>query len=195
MMRRTAFLTGLAAILGWVTVTNAALWLSVDGQIDPQPSIVLTPGNTAVLGIHGDGLTASPVVLYLLVQGPGTIHGHRIAYPGNLSDYFEAEEVPDRIPHAPGEPAIPIGELGDEFPGLQDISLIILADPFDPYPPLKGLLVDDIIFSCEGIGDVKLTLVSNGLMNTYDTRPIHQIPEPGTIVLFAMGVFFLCRRT
>jgi hypothetical protein len=157
----------------------------VDGQIDPQFDIVLSPGEEAVLGVHGDGQTPTPVFVFLLVQGPGTINGSRIIYTGTVTDYFEREEFNESLSsHIP------------DIPGLNDASWFDLGDIYLA-PPLEGLLVDGINFSCEGIGEVMLSLVNADLANfgdIYDTQTIHQIPEPTAFMLLGIGCYLIRKR-
>jgi hypothetical protein len=48
------------------------------------------------------------------------------------------------------------------------------------------LLVRDLVFHCEGPGDVTLAVVDeNGLV--LDTQVIHQTPEPATLALLGLG--------
>jgi hypothetical protein len=60
--------------------------------------------------------------------------------------------------------------------------------------PLDGKLVDEIIFHCTGGGDTVLTLVTADLQVVEDIQIIHNIPEPMTIALLALGGLLLRRR-
>lgn len=174
---------------------HAALAISVNGVIHPPlGEIVLQPGEIAVLGIHGDGLTAGPIEFYLFVEGPGSIDGHTMVYPGPLSAYEDLEDLADSLGMSP-ENALPVlrDETGNS--NLEDIGIISLVDMAIPPAPLDGVLVDDIIFHCNGVGDVNLTMWTCAYIPViYDTKVIHQIPDPMTLLLLGMGVFLMRRK-
>ena len=154
---------------------NAALMISVNGVIEPPlAEIVLQPDETAVIGIHGDGLTPPPIGAYLLVEGPGSIDGYTILYPGSLSAYVDWPQpywLMDNVQIVP--PDDPLDEFRDflGMPELMDFSFIVLANGALP-PPLEGLLIDDIIYRCDGLGDVTLTLIGDDFATLYDTQVI-----------------------
>jgi len=175
-----------SAVLGLIFLlsasTNAALMISVNGVIEPPlAEIELQPDETAVIGIHGDGKTEPPVDLYLFVEGPGSIDGHTMVYRGSLSSY-EDLSLSDVIIEI-----IPI-------PWPVDVSLIVFADAASPPAPLDGLLVDNIMFHCDGLGDVQLALIRDDFATVYDTQDIQQIPEPMTLLLLGLGSLILARK-
>ena len=174
---------------------HAGLSISVNGMIHPPlGEIVLHPGEIAVLGIHGDGLTTGPIEFYLFVEGPGSIDGYDMVYPGSLSGYEDLEDLADSLGMSP-ENALAVlrDETGNS--NLQDIGIIWLVDMAIPPAPLDGVLVGDIIFYCNGLGDVKLTMWTCAYIPViYDTQVIHQIPEPVTFVLLGMGTFLIRRK-
>jgi hypothetical protein len=175
-----------------VSSASAALFISVNGVIEPPfAEVTLEPSNTAVIGIHGDGLTPSPLTAYLLVEGPGWIDGHKMVYRGLLSDY---QEFPFTEP-CPG-PCPTIDYYRELFgmPELMDLSLITFADAAITPAPLDGLLLDDIILHCQSLGDVMLSLVGDDFAALYDTQAIRQIPEPVTLLLLGMGGLILARK-
>jgi hypothetical protein len=186
------------AVFGFIFLlaasANAGLMISVNGVIQPPlGEVVLQPGDTAVIGIHGDGLTPSPIAPYLLVEGPGSIDGYTILYPGGLSSYIDWP-----LPYWPLDNVqiVPPDDLLDEFrdflgmPELMDFSFIVLANGALP-PPLEGLLIDDIIYCCDGLGDVTLTLIGDDFATVYDTQIIQQVPEPMALLLLGLGGLFL----
>ncbi len=182
-------------ILCLVPSANAGLFISVNGVIEPPlAEVYLQPGETAILGILGDGLTPPPIALYLLVEGPGSIDGHTMVYPGSLSTYEDLEAIADSMGMSP-ENALPV--LGDEtgYSNLQDIGIISLVDMAIPPAPLEGVLVNDIIFHCNGLGDVKLTMWTCAYIPViFDTQVIGQIPEPMTLFLLGLGGVILARK-
>jgi hypothetical protein len=174
---------------------NAALMISVNGVIQPPlGEIVLQPGDTAVIGIHGDGLTPSPIAAYLLVEGPGSIDGYTMLYPSSLAIYDELEAVADALGMSLADFLAAFRDLTGRT-DLQDVSLITLAPDRVPMSPaLDGLLVDDIILHCDGLGDVTLTLVGDDVTIIYDTQAVQQIRQPMTLlllVLLGLGTLFI----
>jgi hypothetical protein len=187
-------LSVLLCVICVVPSAEAALLISVNGVIDvPFAEVKLQPDETAVIGIHGDGLTPPNIAAYLLVEGPGSIDGHTMVYPGSLSSYED-------FPGNGLGPPIPPEEILEQFrefsgrPNLTDLSCICLADAVIPPAPLDGLLVDDIIFHCDGLGDITLTLISDDFTIVYDTQDIQQIPEPATVFLLGVGGLIVARK-
>jgi len=169
---------------------RAALMISVDGVIDPPAADVeLQPGETAVIAIHGDGSMPSPWDCYLFVEGPGSIDGHTMLYPGSLSSYDDLEAIAESLEMSVEDTLAAFRDF-IHMPELQDLSFINLADEPVPPAPLDALLVDDIIFRCSGVGDVTLTLFSCAFVPVYSTQTIHQVPEPMTLLLLGLGGLF-----
>jgi len=175
----------LALILGIGLSANAALKISVDGVVDePDTSITL------MLDIWGDGLTPGPQDALLIAEGPGTINGGVMIYPGFGSII---------LPESPEEFELMkawLESIGG-FSNVNSISCMIFDDFLIPPAPLNGTLVDGIIFHCEGPGDVVLSLISVdevGAVTVFDTQVVHQIPEPVTIALLGLGGLLLRRR-
>ncbi len=186
------------AVLGFIFLVaasaNAGLMISVNGVIHPPlGEIVLQPGETAVIGIHGDGLTPMPWVGYVFVEGPASIASHAMAYPGSLSEYLDLEQFAVRL-EMTVEETLASHRNYLAKPQLTDLSFIVLVDGAVPAAPLGGLLVDNIIFHCDGLGDVTLSLMRDDFMWVYDTQVIQQIPEPMTLLLLGLGGLILARK-
>lgn len=172
------------------TTANAGLVISVNGVVDPEDStITLQPSETAILDIHstteisaangGEGYFA-----LLAGSGPGSIdEGTGGSANANAGvQYF--------------------GSLDDTFVPVLAAENGVWGSAFDTSGPIgAGLLIDDILFHCDGLGDVTLILVEilpdfSGFGQIYDTQIIHQeeIPEPVTMSLLALGGLGLLRR-
>jgi hypothetical protein len=188
----------LVMVLGIVASANAALKISVNGEVDvPDTEVALNQSDYVTLDITGDGQNpwAAP---YMLIIGPGAINGGVILYPGTKTAYYDAEAKATEGGFATVQEYLDDFMLNQNITGLTDLSAIELMDDTMPPAPLTGKLVDGIIFHCEGPGDVLIRLVGwdevSGEMYDYDTQVIHQIPEPMTIALLGLGGLFLRRR-
>ena len=182
-------------VFGMASLANAELLISVDGVVNPpETSITLTPSQNVVIDIMGDG-RPPPKAAFLVIQGPGAIAGYSLLYPGAGADYMEIEEF------ATGA-SMTVQEVLDYlnttagFTGATDMSFMNFLDTTPvggPYDDLDGKLVDEIIFTCTGLGDVTLTLTDNAFSEVFDTQIIHQVPEPMTVLLLGLGGLFLRR--
>ncbi len=163
----------LLAAMAITSAANAALLISVDGVIDPPDTeITLLPSDMAVIGIWGDG--SSPQGTYYL----GVQEGNLATLDASNMTMIYPAEIP--MPPTPEPP----------FPGWITIELYNYQP--DP-PPLEGMLVDQIILHCENPGEASVLLLDHNL-EVLDTQVIHQIPEPTTIAILALGGLALRRR-
>lgn len=171
------------AVLAMASAANAALYISVNGRIDLEDTdFTLAPSESCVIDITGDGQT-NPGAFYMGIDlgstGAGSLNidNATLVYAGSQADiYWEDYEYIANL-------------LNVENPFVH----VELTDIAIPPLPLDGLLVDDIVFHCEGIGDVTIALYDeNGYF--VDSQVIHQVPEPMTFALLGLGGLFLRRR-
>ncbi|OHB61388.1 MAG: hypothetical protein A2167_02985 [Planctomycetes bacterium RBG_13_46_10] len=165
------------AVLISASVANADLVLNLNEA-----------GNT--ITISGDGTTIPPTAAYLFIEGPGSITGGSIVYPGSLSTYDELEDIAAILSMSPQD-TLDVFRTFISRPSLADLSLITLADGAIPPAPLQGILVEGIGLTMTG--PVMLTLISDDFMTVFDTKYI-AAPEPLTIALLGIGSLFLRRR-
>lgn len=174
-------------VLAMATVANAALTakISVDGVVDPPDTqINLLPSQEVVIDIHAwNDVSVSGSVL--LMQGPGALskgadfwvwEQSKFSLPSDLyNDYKELFE-------------------GMGYTDITQIADFDIMDITDPFTVPNGKVLDGLVFHCEAIGDVTLTLFDADL-GVLDTQVIHQIiPEPMTLALLGLGGLFLRRR-
>lgn len=168
----------LALILFISISANAAVIIGYNGIIGPLETPELAPFQTASISVATDGFlnTQSYYVLGVPVGDPGTLYGQPL----------------------PGDPHVliyPWEMEGMPFPGFSSY----VTFSYDGLSPLPGLtlLVDNITFRCDGLGNVNLQLLETQDFAdwvTLDSQAIRQIPEPGTIALLGLGMMLLKRR-
>jgi hypothetical protein len=207
-------LLALVLVLGIASMAQAAFKISVNGVVDPpETEIVLLPSQEVILDIHGSDNDGTPLGFFLLVKGKGSINGSSfVPNPqgapggyfspgyggeGDLCDYQDAEAFAADV-------GLPVPDLLAAFGGVQDMSFGNVASSSPAPAPLNGLLVDDIIFHCEGYDpqagpydDVIIELWTAGQAGPevlLDTQVIHQIPEPLSLSLLGLGGMALLRR-
>jgi len=179
-------------VLSMATIANAGLQIGVNGVVDqPDTSVTVLPSDTVVLSIVDvQGQAASAFDAFLVIQGPGTIANGTLVYTYGLSAWTIYDSSND-VGYLAGLQAMfddyTIAQVGD----------LTLADTSDPLHAIQGVLADNIVFHCDGPGEVLLTLCGldgDGALFTMDTQVIHQIPEPMTMGLLGLGGLFLRRR-
>ena len=174
-------LVTLILVLSLVTVSSAALKLSVDGD-HADPAITLSPSDTAVIDIWGDGSkTPGMFFIGISIVGDGTLDvmGGTILYGGN--DTWLAELDDTGVAEA----------IGVKNP----LWIVSLNDiPISGLPaPLNGVLANGMTFHCTGPLEATIVL-TDGDLNVLDTQIITQ-PEPMTLALLGLGGLFLRRKS
>jgi hypothetical protein len=167
----------LIAILSITVSANAALQIGVDGVMNPG-EVSLLPSDLATISIVTDS------VIYEAFYG---LLGVPEGEPGSLAWGEFPPIIQPYVSIIPGpEPPIPGFSSWVEF----------YVFPEATVPP-DIILIDGIQFHCEGPGDVHLTLLTTqdyAELVLNDVQLIHQIPEPGTVLLLGLGVMLLKRR-
>ena len=168
-------------VLAMASVANATMQLSVNGQLDiPDSTIFLLRSDTVVLDIHADATSLG----LLVVQGPGTISG-------DPTFVWEQSGVSNPSPDEADWIAFLEGDLG--WGKIDRIIDVTIVDSTDPFTQPSGLVIDGLIFHCDGEGEVIVSLTdADGTV--VDAVTFHQIPEPITFALLGLGGLFLRRR-
>jgi len=165
----------LALVLSMASMANAALTLSATDTD-------LLPSETAILSISGDGQTL-PGMFFLgvLVDGPGSLD------IGSATVLYLGSDASLSVMDDPDIAAVLV--VNNPFVG---VSLMDVPPPGTEQKPLIDLLVDGIVFHCDGPGDVIVNLFDiDGVLLSSVTI---QQPEPITIGLLGLGALFLRRR-
>jgi len=172
-MKRTVLVFVL--VLSLARPANAVVTVLVDGEPKlPGSELWLNRGDEVVLEVTGDGTTPEPLEGFFFVEGPGSIFGHTLIYPGAASEYLDLEQVAEAMEVTP-EDALAVFSASTER-DLSDLSKWVLADAEPLHEQLTGPLIGGIVFRCEGDGDVLLTLETDDEWTTYPdyTIVIHQ---------------------
>jgi hypothetical protein len=164
----------LMLFLSMAALANATMFITVNGIVNPPDSTVtIVPSTTLIIGVWNDGQTGiSSFALGVgaLSDGPGSLDASRVVLP------FGGTAVMS-------DNALTADALGIQTPF---VSLEIGG--------YQGLAATDVVFHCDGEGDVTLYLVDND-GEVADSQVIHQIPEPMTIALLGLGGLLLRRKT
>ena len=172
-------------VLAMATVANAALTakISVNGVVDPPgTSIILMPSETAIIDIHAwNNVSASSALL--VMQGPGLLS------KGQMWLWEQSTFTMPSADFAGWKEALE----GMGYMGITQIADLDILDLVEPFTTPAGRVLDGVVFHCEAIGDVTLTVMDLD-MNPLDSQVIHQIPEPITMVLLGLGGLFLRRK-
>ena len=172
-------------LVGVVASASASLTVVVKKPEDPiyawsawaDSKLWINPSDELVIGFSDDsiGLPAAVEigdVFYLgISEGPGTIEGaNATALSGvtvaTVNDAAMAAEM-----------------------GIQDGFLMVsIVDN-----PVSAMLAYNILFHCEGVGDVTFYAYDNDFLPV-DAQVIHQTPEPATLALLGLGGMVLRLR-
>ena len=172
----------LMLVLAMASVASAGMFISVNGVVDPEETSItlVAPSGEAIIDIHG--VDHAPGAFYL---------GVKAGDPGSL-------DATNAVIYYQGSSTGVYNESDSSIAGMLNIDMpyvfMNLTDVAVPALQLDGLLVDDIVFHCDDIGDVLITLYDGMTGEELDTQVIHQIPEPMTIALLGLGGLFLRRR-
>jgi hypothetical protein len=196
-------------VLSMVTMANAALRISVNGQVDPPDSTVfMLPSETVTIGIVGVLPQPGNYTLWLIanpigvanLSGGGIVWSHQDTVLSDFIYYSGTNEAHIAMLRGPG--------MGFDV----DSGLFIAAfSSAAPTPDYDGTIADNIVVHCNNWCDVKLTLLHvieyetgevdenfNPIFEyspeVFDTQVIHAIPEPMTLGLLGLGGLFLRRR-
>jgi len=165
-------LLAILLVLATAATANAGFTLSAS-------SYNLVPDDTAVVQIWDDILDGSETGFYILgMSGPGSLNIDNVTsqYPGDIDfSWLNDPEIADLL-------------------GIQNPMVGITVGDLYPDPPLllNYKLADNIIFTCEGWGNVTLALF-DGEGALIDNLIITQ-PEPATIALLGLGALLLRRK-
>ena len=178
-MKTMVFVFALVLLLA--RPAGAILTILANGEtMLPGSQLWLNRGDEVVLEVTGDGTTPDPLEGFLFVEGPGSISGCTLTYPGTASEYNDLEEVA-YVMEITVEETLAFFSASVER-NLTDLSSWLLADDRSVHDPLAGLLIGGIVFRCEGGGDVLLTLETDDEWTTYQdyTITIHQTAQTRT---------------
>ena len=181
----------LSLVLGIASMASAGFLISVDGVVDPEDTTIVLdyPSGTAIIDIHGTTHTDPSQTLKLVIEGPGSLD---IANAVGWLQSTVLQSTPET--GYDNWKAGLEGQFGYEnITSMFDIVIQDTSEPFDPIP--DGVVYDDILFHCDGEGDVRLSLINPDMpTEVFDTQIIHQIPEPVTMALLGLGALLLRRK-
>ena len=172
-------------VLGLATVSSAAIELGIGqlgvreiGPLQPSDEIIIVLGDPQ----GGPGVTN---FLGIKVDGPGSFV---------LGDPVGSGVVIHSPPVLEGAPGF-AGYFGPDQASSFGYNEIVGIDTAVPGVTANGAGIwAEILFHCDGPGDVIIDLMDDTLGVIIDTVIVHQIPEPMTMSLLALGGLGLIRR-
>jgi hypothetical protein len=198
-------LLALVLVLGMAAISNAAV---VDIAVGPNSDraveeLTINVSDTVQLGLYRTGTTAYlSGIYYVLVadKALGSIQGGvPVIYPSSNMDGIIQANAAIYDPASAYNPALPEGVdgMGYAYFNFDEVN----EDEFEsPESVPAGLHFTDIIFHCEAIGDTLVQVMTASdvgagtVWTVRDTLLIHQVPEPVTMSLLALGGLALLRR-
>jgi len=178
----------LLVLLLVASLTALANGTILDISVDGLPTSGTAPYDTGIIMVASDSL------LLDITSSTGYTAGDDV-YFGLVCDPALAT-ISGGVAHIPPGPdglAMLYDDLSSFFGGTgvygQQFSYAAMGGP--------GTFVDDILFHCEGVGDVVVSLWTTPDFETYtlkDSIIIHQIPEPATIALLSLGGLLLRKK-
>jgi len=179
----------LVLVLGMASISSAALNLSLNGQVAPA-EVTLFPSDTLILGIDTDTAYAADTgASFYIVVDAMTASFDESKFVGthaaNTSMAYTVASLSDAGVVLP----LPAPEVQDGmFGNLTGFGVSIPV----------GKFIDNLIFHCEGEGDsiIQLWLADDGYapVEVVGSILVHQVPEPMTMSLLALGGLSLLRR-
>lgn len=159
-------------VLSSVLSANAGLFIYVnigDGfwANYPDSKLIIQPSQEILIGVlQLTGQTQPGSLALGLTDGPGSLNATGVVPYQNVTAMLQNDVA-----------------AAEAF-GVQNPFIAMEI----PAPTQIGMLVRNIVFHCDGPGDVTLALVDeNG--QVLDSQVIHQIPEPMTVALLGLGSF------
>ncbi|MFA5553995.1 MAG: PEP-CTERM sorting domain-containing protein [Phycisphaerae bacterium] len=172
-----------------IVLTIASLANAITLQISGYDGAPLQQSETVALGINtpdgfvqGDGLFWGLIVS----NGPGTLSGGSVIIP----------PAPDAAMILDPEDYADLAELFGYSGASSVFGSIDTFQADEQYTAPSGLYFNNILFHCDGLGDVTLHLVTTIGFESFDvvdSITISQIPEPMTLSLLGIGGLLLRR--
>ena len=156
-------------VLGLASAANAALVLSINGSTDIS-EITIEVTTNFTIDVYSPIAFVDQAVVF--VDGPASHTGAGTVYTPPAPSTLVATDYGV------------FGEYDHAF-GLAMSSPVTIAGVGTWW---------DIVFHCDGTGDVTIELHDNTGANLIDSAVVHQVPEPMTIALLGLGGLFLRRR-
>lgn len=171
-------LVALMMVLAVSGVAGAALSFGTGGMAIQE--ITLAPSDVVVLQVISTGELWN-VSLFMIATGPSSV------------DIADAQVIGNPKSDVTG--ALGVVDYTGAIEGTDWILYADMAKPAIPSPAIAdGVVVDGIVFHCDGPGIVTVQLVDLNTGIEYGTFIINQIPEPMTLGLLGLGGLFLRRR-
>ena len=178
----------LLSVLGISSVCSAGLQISVGGDLNPGDDVQLLVNETAIIGIWTDAMIPPDGGSRYLIGVDASLGQFDYAQATFHKDIPTNETVGSIWGDWPDSsaPEPPTGYKG--FRGL--------AATIEATVPAGTVLIDNVVFQCAGEGDAVIRLYNwpaSGPIEEIDSVTIHQVPEPATFTVLALGGLMLAR--